>query len=175
MKLDALLRSVLPRRELDILEIGVIRSIEPSYEDGDGWSTVTFARHVAQYGGSLTGVDLEVGAARAVLAEYDLSGTMVRSDAMTALKAIEAQGNDYDVIYLDDDNPADIVLEEFFIARRVIRPGGLIIANDMNLDDPEVTKGHDLIPYLKTSKIPYRILKRHTSWCTRDVLVLRAP
>jgi predicted O-methyltransferase YrrM len=47
------------QRPISILEIGVARDLGLYTRDSDGWSSVHFAQHIAQYGGKLDLVDID--------------------------------------------------------------------------------------------------------------------
>jgi predicted O-methyltransferase YrrM len=165
-------RTATGKEPLDILEIGVARSTSEDHLVGDGWSTVTLARDVQQHGGSLTGIDLDTSAASELLVSRGLRAELIRGDSLVVLPVLQKQGRVFDVVFLDGANDAGVVMEEFLIVQSMVRSPGLILADDMDQDDPEVVKGLKLIPHLKEKGVPFRLTHRETPWTNREILVL---
>lgn len=157
---------------LRILEVGVARSVDEAYRVGDGWSSVSLARDVGEYGGSLTGVDLDVSSARVLVEGEGLVEEFVVGHSLDVLAGFVAEGRKFDVVFLDGANDAGVVLEEFFLAEKLVAAPGVILADDMDEDDPEVMKGRLLVPFLRGEGRDFRMNFRETPWCTRDILVL---
>ncbi|MFB7858811.1 class I SAM-dependent methyltransferase [Rhodococcus qingshengii] len=167
-------RSWSRKRALRILEVGVARSTADEYRVGDGWSSVSFAHDVRDFGGSLTGVDLDVSAARELLAGEGLVEELIEGDSRDVLRRLGGEGRRFDVVFLDGANDAEVVLEEFWLVEELglVDGPGVIIADDMDMNDPEVVKGHLLIPHLQETGRAFRMTYRETPWCRRDILVM---
>lgn len=165
------------RNELDILETGSIRGTEERYHQNDGWSTLTFAKHVDTYGGSLTSIDLDILAAEQVLSRHDLlhctdlvQGYSV--DVLADLLISPERQQSFDVILLDSDNDGLLILHEYMLARRLLKEGGLILVDDVDPRSTEVVKGEKLVPWLDAAGTPYRLETRTGDGYSTGVLVM---
>lgn len=148
--------------ELQILETGTIRQDTEAHRLGDGWSTVAFAGHVAEHGGHVTSIDLHIQTARRVLDREGLIDHVTLRegysiDWMTAMLAAEQR---FDVILLDSENDAQLILHEFMVARRMLRRPGLILVDDVIPGSSDVVKGKQLLPWLDEHRIEYTITER---------------
>lgn len=161
------------KKAVDVLEVGTIRESAEEARAADGWSTLCFAEHAAVYGGHIVGVDLDVTAATQVLTRHGVADRveLLTGSSVEVLPRLIAEGRSFDVVFLDSDNDADLVMREYSLARELVRRGGLIMADDMDQGDPWVFKGLKLIPYLKQKGIAYRIDRREAPWGGRDVLI----
>lgn len=157
---------------LRILEVGCARSTNEGHQVGDGWSSLTLARQVRQHGGQVTGIDLDVSQAVRLLAAHGLVEDFVEGDSLTVMSAMIRDGFVFDVVFLDSGNDPDLVLNEFLLAQKLIDRPGLLMADDMDQNDPEVVKGLRLVPYLRKNGYSYRMTHRETPWTNRDVLVM---
>jgi hypothetical protein len=148
------------RRDLTILETGSIRNEAEEYHQNDGWSTLTFAQHVKEHGGSLTSVDLDISAADVVLTRHGLRDTvnLVQQHSIDFLGAQIATGARYDVILLDSENDADLILNEYLLAKNL--DPGLVLVDDVEPGSTTVVKGHKLLPWVEASGTPSRMLRR---------------
>ena len=171
----ALFREKTGKKSLRILEIGTIRATGDEYQDGDGWSTLTFAKDIEKNGGSLLGVDLEIGAATQIIEREGLDkyAKLVQGYSIDVMGRLLAKGEKFDVIFLDSDNEPTLVMDEWFMAKHLLAEPGLIMADDMDQGVRDVLKGARLIPYLRGQSIPYRIEQRVSSRFTRDILVVQ--
>jgi hypothetical protein len=157
-----------------VLEIGVLRAQDEEHEKGDGHSTLAFAELCSRYPGStFTGIDLMVSDAIDAVGKLGFGDlcTFLQGDSLEMLKTLVASGRVFNVIYLDADNSSKSTMAEYELALQVLDRPGLILGDDMNLDHPEVRKGRILIPHLRDSGTPFRLLQRHTPWDVRDILV----
>ena len=162
------------KKTLRVLEVGVLRNLDREHMDGDGHSTLSFARLLKGYPGSeLVGIDLDPSQARAAVDSEGLGGfcTFHAGDSIETMKSLLANGETFDVVYLDCDNSGSATMREYILACEMLRSPGLIMGDDMNTDHPEVRKGRVLIPHLRKESIPFRLRQRHTPWDTRDILV----
>lgn len=176
---------------LDILETGTIRNTGENYRVNDGWSTLTFAEDVAECGGSLTAIDLDVSAAQEVIRAHELERhvTFHQGHSIDVLSGIlaNAYGNAkknskgqlilggvgfVDVAFLDSDNDAGLILHEYLLVNRIMRSPGLIMVDDVDLTSEVVMKGHGLVPWLAARGIPYRTEIRHGDGYQTGVLVI---
>lgn len=168
-----------PALALNILETGTIRNTGEAYQVNDGWSTLTFAQDVKAHGGSYTGIDLDVSAAVEVLKARKLIkyATFMEGHSIEVLSLLLADSGDlerYDVIFLDSDNDASLILHEYLIARQMVRSPGLIMVDDVDPRSTDVVKGHGLLPRLEAHGTPYRLEIRHGDGYETGVLVIEA-
>lgn len=176
---------------LDILETGTIRNTGENYRINDGWSTLTFAEEVANQGGSLVAIDLDVSAAREVIEGrgLDLRLTFFEGHSVNVLSGMLANaygrakraadgqlilgGSGFtDVAFLDSDNDAALILHEYLIVKRMVRSPGLIMVDDVDVESSGVVKGHDIIPWLEREGTPYRVEIRHGDGYRTGVLII---
>lgn len=169
------LRARLGRDTLRICETGSIRGDSVAYAEGDGWSTVLFAEEVRAHGGSVVSIDLDVSVAVQVLAARDLDRyvTLVEGHSLDVLDQMLFSDpvELVDVLFLDSDNDADLILREFLIGRRLLRAGGLLLVDDVDMDSDGVVKGHQLVPWLDEHGVGYRIAVRTGPAYTTGVLI----
>lgn len=165
---------------LHILETGTIRGEGEQYRIGDGWSTVAFAEHVRDHGGSVTSIDLDVSTARKVLEEQDLDGyvTLIEGHSIQALSRLLAADSrhdlvGFDVILLDSDNDPQLILHEYLIAAQMLRRPGVLIVDDVDLESEMIMKGHQVVPWLDREGVPYEIVQREAGGYTTGVLIAR--
>lgn len=161
------------KKALDVLEVGTIRETTESARPADGWSTLFFAEDAAEHGGRVVGIDLDVTAARQVLADHGVAEQveLITGSSLDVMPRLIAEGQSFDVIFLDPDNDPDLVMSEYTFAQGLIRPGGLLLADDMDQEDPWVRKGLVLIPALAKAGAVYRMDRREAPLGGRDVLI----
>lgn len=166
------LRTKLGRGELAILETGTIRQESEEYRWNDGWSTLTFAENVRDHGGSLTSIDLDVAAADRVLTRHGLRDhvTLIEGDSIRTLQ--EMQGSSFDLVLLDSDNDADLIMNEYHLVKPMVNTPGVIIVDDVVPGSPHVVKGHKLVPYLDSSLLPYRMETRTGRGYSTGMLIM---
>lgn len=148
---------------LNILETGTIRNTEPQYEAGDGWSTVAFAEDVLLNDGALTSVDLDISHAQQVLADRNLMSAvnLISGYSIDILGRLIKRGHRYEVILLDSDNDAQLILHELMLARLMAQKGTLLMLDDIALEaSSDAVKGVRAIPYLEAAGIEHKILER---------------
>lgn len=148
------------RPHLKILETGSIRNEAEEYHQNDGWSTLTFAQYTEAYGGSLTSVDLDIKAADAVLTRYGLRDAvnLVEQHSIDFLAGEVAAGARYDVILLDSENDADLILHEYLLAKNL--GPGLVLVDDVEPGSSTVVKGQKLLPLVEAAGVRSRLLRR---------------
>lgn len=162
------------KEKLRVLEVGVLRNLDLEHLEGDGHSTLAFARLLHQHPGSeYVGIDLDPNEAQAAIDSEGLGGfcTFLAGDSVATMRKLVEKGEKFDVIYLDADNSGSATMREYLLAEELIASPGLILGDDMNTDHPEVRKGRVLIPYLREEGATFRIRHRHTPWDMRDILV----
>jgi hypothetical protein len=186
------LAAKLGRRDLDILETGCIRNGGEQYRINDGWSTWTFATWVKANGGMSMSVDLDVSVAHMVLMKDGLmpdgpgleptqEGSIHTGpvklrqgysvDVLVEILKLDGPSQ-FDLILLDSDNDPNLILHEFFAAKHLIRPGGLILIDDVGGTEGDATKGDAIVPWADTHSIPYRTLTRTGDGYVTSVVVL---
>lgn len=166
------------RTDLDIVETGTIRGAGDEYRTGDGWSTVALAEYARDNGGTVTSIDLDVSTARAVLAGYvdHLDGyvELIEGHSIQVLTRFVAEGRVFDVVVLDSDNDAQLILDEWLVAAAMLERPGLLIVDDVDLESALVVKGHKLVPWLDREGVLYEITQREAgAGHTTGVLVAR--
>ena len=169
------LTSRLGRKNLRILETGTIRGTGEEYRDNDGWSTLVFAECVKEYGQLFYSVDLDVSVATQVLGTRNLLpyANLVKGYSVDVLaRMLAGRIATFDLILLDTDNDAELILHEYLIARHLLSDeGGTILVDDVDLESSGVVKGHKLVPWLDANKTEYRIEKTSGTSYTTGVLV----
>lgn len=162
------------KETLRVLEVGVLRNLDEDHRDGDGHSTLAFARLLDRHPGSTyTGIDLEPHEARKAVDEEGV-GSFCRffaGDSLTMMRKLIDKGEKFDVVYLDCDNDGAATMREYLLALDLVDRPGLIMGDDMNTDHREVRKGRVLIPFLKEDGATFKLLQRKTPWDSRDILV----
>jgi hypothetical protein len=182
-------------RELDILETGCIRNGGEQYRINDGWSTWTFAKWVKDNGGMSMSIDLDVSVAHMVLMRDGLmedspglepteEGQIVTDgihlhqgySVDVLVKTLSKCGpSSFDMILLDSDNDPNLILHEFFVAKHLVREGGVILIDDVGGTEGDATKGDAIVPWAQTHSIPYRTLTRTGDGYVTSVVVLEMP
>lgn len=182
-------------RELDILETGCIRNGGEQYRINDGWSTWTFAKWVKDNGGTSASIDLDVSVAHMVLMRDGLmpdapgleptqEGKISAGDIHlhqgysvdVLAKMLNGLGpSSFDMILLDSDNDPNLILHEFFVAKHLLRDGGVILIDDVGGTEGDATKGDAIVPWADTHSIPYRTLTRTGDGYVTSVVVLDMP
>lgn len=158
-----------------IIETGTIRGEGDQYRTGDGWSTVTFAKHVRIHGGSVTSIDLDVSTAKKVLTKHDLDGyvTLIEGHSIQVLARLLAAGSSFDMVLLDSDNDAQLILHEYLIASEMLQRPGILMVDDVYLESEMIMKGHQIVPWLDREGVPYEIVQRDCDGYTTGVLIAR--
>lgn len=149
--------------ELAILETGCIRVEDPSYRDSDGWSTLAFAGYTQTHGGTLTSIDLDTSVAKRVLENEGVGSrtTFIEGYSIEQLAQLVASKREFDVIMLDTENDAQLILHEYLVAKRLVSPGGLIIFDDIDMSNMSgAVKGHAVVPWLDGEGVVYRMEQR---------------
>jgi len=158
----ARLRTKLGRKDLTSVETGSIRSAETRFRDGDGWSTVALAVNARNHGGRAVSIDLDTSVASQVLTAHDLydNVALTQGHSIDVLAGFLQAGEQFDFILLDSENDAQLILHEWYLARRLVAPGGIIMIDDVEPGSTDVLKGNDVIPHFNLHKIPYKLHRR---------------
>lgn len=122
-----------------ILEIGVARDLGLYARDSDGWSSLHFARHVAQYGGELTLVDIEEGSiinCKQLTAGFNFIRYIV-GNGVSYLRDVDKDY--YDIINLDAGDDPSLTLEMYNITKS-LNPKAIII-DDFHTKGAFIPKG----------------------------------
>ena len=163
------------RPSLTILETGSIRGTEEQYHQNDGWSTLTIAEYVRDHGGSLTSIDLDIDAANTVLTRHGLREhvNLVQGHSIEVLSRYIAdpEQEQLDVVFLDSDNDASLIMNEFFLAKLLTRSPALFLVDDVEPGSSGVVKGHQILPWLDLHHVPYRLERRTGDGYSTGVLV----
>lgn len=168
---------------LTIIETGSIRSAEEQYRLNDGWSTLTFAEWVRHKGGRVMSVDLDTAAAHTVLTRAGLRDhvDLHQGDSLDFLADLICGGDIFadltdpprvDLLFLDTDNDADLILKEYLLGRQLLTDTGVVIVDDVDLASPHVHKGDDLVPFLDAQGVRYRIEQRRGTTYSTGVLIV---
>jgi hypothetical protein len=161
--------------EVTIVETGTIRGQGDEYRTGDGWSTIALAEHVRDHGGTVTSIDLDVTTAERVLAERGLRQhvELVQGHSIQVLTRLAAEGRRFDVVLLDSDNDAQLILDEWLIASTMLGRPGILIVDDVDLESALVVKGHKLVPWLDREGVLYEMTQREAGGYMTGVLIAR--
>ena len=137
-----------------IVETGTIRNHLDTYKYGDGHSTLRFAEFVSRFGGELYSVDIDP---MAVVVSKALVGKEF-PDSMESIHIIESDSVAFlesfdepiDVLYLDSDNDANLILNEAKAALGCLHEDSIILIDDcFNENEYHVEKGSLAIPFLE--------------------------
>lgn len=160
------------RDSLNVLETGSIRGTEEQYHQNDGWSTLTIAEYVRENGGSLTSIDLDIAAANEVLTRHGVRDVveLIEGDSVDTINKLPAS-TALDVVLLDSDNNADLIMLEFIAVRPLTNSPALFLVDDVEPGSTGVVKGHRILPWLEESKIPHRLERRTGDGYSTGVLV----
>ena len=142
-----------PVEGFHILETGTIRQDTEAHRAGDGWSTLAFAMDCAaphDNQGHLTSIDLDTSVARAVIEREGLADyvTFRQGYSIDWLACMLSAGQKFDVILLDSENDAQLILHEFMIAKQLLRRPGMILIDDVVPGSDTVVKGTLLQPWI---------------------------
>jgi predicted O-methyltransferase YrrM len=136
-----------------IVETGTIRSHLWDYKIGDGHSTLRFAEYCSRFGGKLYSIDIDphaVVVSKSLVEERfpNADVEVIESDSVAFLKSFEEP---IDVLYLDSDNDANLILEEAKAALCNLHPESIILIDDcFNKGSYDVEKGELVIPFLES-------------------------
>lgn len=161
------LSSRLGRQDLRVLETGCIRTPEEATHIGYGWSTLTFARRMQEFGGRSVSVDLDISVAADVLGRKSLTEhvKLVESDSLAFLDSLVDVGESFDFILLDSASDPRHILNEWERAVKLVVKGGVIVIDDVAYDkQTHGTKGSMIIEKLDAAGTPWRRLKRWTGY-----------
>ena len=59
----------------------------------------------------------------------------ITADSRAAVKLLPAECHSFDLVYLDSDHTYDVVMPEFKLYQPMLRPGGVMIFDDITLND----------------------------------------
>lgn len=157
-----------PDRPLTICETGTIRGDRVEEREGDGWSTIFFAERVKRLhmtdSRAVVSIDIAVEAADKVLTEQGLRDwvELRQGYSVDHLAFALSKGQRYDVILLDSDNDAELILHEFMIAQYLINAGGTIFIDDVRLTHhaDDARKGLLVWPWILDHRLPHRVYER---------------
>lgn len=149
---------------LQVLETGTIRQDTEAHRLGDGWSTVAFARAVGDKEGygNVTSIDLHVETAEKVIEREGLADyvTLRQGYSIDWMASMLGVGQQFDVILLDSENDAQLILHEYMLATKLLRRPGLILIDDVVPGSLDVVKGLRLLPWLDEHQVDYHITPR---------------
>ena len=135
-----------------IVETGTIREVGDAGLIGDGHSTLKFADYCSKFGGKVYSVDIDPEAvalsSRMVSSKYpDVEVNVVESDSVAFLESFDET---IDVLYLDSDNDANLILNEAKAALGCLHEESIILIDDcFNENEYHVEKGSLAIPFLE--------------------------
>lgn len=162
------------REGLVIVETGTIRGDTLNYETDDGWSTLTFAMDVDVNGGNFTSIDLDTSTSERVLTARKLRNRVHfrQGHSIDVLAGMLAKRPPkIDVLFLDSENEAGLILHEFLVARHMMRSPGLVMVDDVDMSNKGVVKGHRIMLWLDDKGVTPRIVERSSPDYTTGVLV----
>lgn len=160
--------------DLEILETGTIRYDTEDHRQGDGWSTLAFARRAQQYGGHVTSIDLHVDTAAKVLAREGVDDyvTLRPGYSIDWMASMLGAGQRFDVILLDSENDSQLILHEYMLAMKLLNRPGLLLVDDVVPGSTTVVKGLQLLPWLDERSFNYRVQPRTGGGVRSGVLAL---
>lgn len=133
---------------INCLETGTIRNTANEYREGDGWSTWHIAKWIKHNGGNFMSIDLYTGVADRFLRQKGLQDyvKLVQKDSLQAIAAVTVPLH---FVLLDSANDADLILDEFRLVEPKVVKGGIVVIDDVIMDDIHVVKGHKVVPYAR--------------------------
>lgn len=144
------------KRPLTIIETGTIRYPDC---DTDGNSTRYIAEWVRDNEPTtiFVSVDLHTEKASEYLKELGLMDyvSLFKFDSLRMLGIIK---NTFEFVYLDSSNDPQHTLDEFMAVWPKLEEGGCLMADDCNVNSPDLLKGDLLIPYLTDKEMDFEIL-----------------
>lgn len=174
MKLQEIISRELSARGggLVMLETGTIRGSGENYERGDGWSTVAFARHVREAGGTFMSIDLDTAVSHDVLTREGLREfvDLRQGHSLEVLPDVVGEGHRFDVVLLDSDNDPDLIMNEFLEIRAAMKPGAVLLVDDVEPQSMGVVKGHKILPILRGEGYEPEIIAREGDGFTTGVM-----
>ncbi len=140
---------------LTIVETGTIRLHGDAGLIGDGHSTLKFADYCSKFGGKTYSVDIDSEAV--ALSEWmvgrkypEADVTVIESDSVAFL---ESFNEPIDILYLDSDNDAKLILNEAKAALGCLHEESIILIDDCFCEERKKThgiqKGDLVIPFLE--------------------------
>ena len=135
-----------------IVETGTIRAFGDAGLIGDGHSTLKFADYCSKFGGKVYSVDIDPEAVALsswmVSRKYpDVEVNVIHSDSVAFLESFDEP---IDVLYLDSDNDANLILNEAKAALGCLHEDSIILIDDcFNENEYHVEKGSLAIPFLE--------------------------
>lgn len=126
-----------------VLEIGRIRDIRPQYEEGDGWSTLQFARHpMVNHFYSVDNDPKTKELCQSFIADSD---KVTYSDSVGSLELPMLPLIDF--LYLDAENDAEATVRHYEEAKEYLMGDAVIPIDDVY--SPDGRKGELIIPLLE--------------------------
>lgn len=154
---DGVLERFNAATDVSVIETGTIRGNREQDFTGDGWSTLYFANTFHE----TVSIDLDVSVAISVLRADGLLDRveLIQGDTRIELPKLMESNRQFDIVFLDSDNNADLIFDEFQIARLMTKPRGLIVIDDVELPDTSfgALKGLRVIEFLAERSIPYAL------------------
>ena len=138
-----------------IVETGTIRQFGDAGLIGDGHSTLKFAEYCSNFGGKVYSVDIDSEAVALsswmVSRKYpDVEVNVIHSDSVAFLESFDES---IDVLYLDSDNDANLILNEAKAALGCLHEESIILIDDCFCEEKKEThgiqKGDLVIPFLE--------------------------
>ncbi len=140
---------------LTIVETGTIRNNSKIYAQGDGHSTLQFAKYVSNFGGEFYSVDIDpiaVGVSTMVCTrDYPQAMNKVNIIESDSVIFLESFDKPIDVLYLDSANDADLILNEAKAALCHLHTESLVLIDDCFQEgvETEIFKGKLVLPFLE--------------------------
>lgn len=138
-----------------IVETGTIREVGDAGLIGDGHSTLKFADYCSKFGGKVYSVDIDSESVALsswmVSRKYpDVEVNVIHSDSVAFLESFDEP---IDVLYLDSDNDANLILNEAKAALGCLHEDSIILIDDCFSEEKKEThgiqKGDLVIPFLE--------------------------
>ena len=128
-----------------VLEIGRLRDIRPQYREGDGWSTLQFARSPKV--AIIYSIDNDPQTLAACSQFPELAPRTNQGKVVYAEKVEEIDPPPINFLYLDAENDAKAMANHYEAAKGFLAENALILIDDVY--SPEGVKGDILVPMLE--------------------------
>ncbi len=83
---------------------------------------------------------------------------LVEQHSIEFLAGQVAANAHYDVILLDSENDADLILHEYLLAKNL--GPGLVLVDDVEPGSATIVKGRNLLPFVEVLDVRRRLLRR---------------
>lgn len=160
-RIDELLKRIeliQQQRRVLIVETGTIRNVD--YQESDGHST-RFIAEMMRKEDLFISIDLYTEVCEKYLRKLGLRdrAIIVQSDSVKYLKYLcEVENIEIDVAYLDSENDASLIFDEFQVVWNKITKGGFVAIDDAYPESEQVYKCHKVLKWANENNVQYEII-----------------